>query len=146
MFRAGVLAFVLVFDVRCLCYYILYIILLYIIYYTIISYTIHSFSPILSPLPSLPSQSISSSPLLSPPLTIIYLPSLPPNPILLFLFPFLSSPIYPSSLLIPSSPPLLFLYSHPLIHSIRVGIWISLFIFSPHPRQSDPSCFIGVDG
>ena len=29
--------------------------------------------------------------------------------------------------------------------SIRVGIWISLFIFQTHPTF-DPACFIGVDG
>ena len=32
-----------------------------------------------------------------------------------------------------------------LIHSIRVGIWIHLFINNPI-QQSDPACFIGVDG
>ena len=52
---------------------------------------------------------------------------------------FCSHPILFSSLLI-----------H-LIQSIRVGIWISLFIFFLSPSQifqgqSDPACFIGVDG
>ena len=49
----------------------------------------------------------------------------------LLLFPLLPSPL-PSSLLLS------------IIPRILVGTWIHLFIFPI--RQSDPACFIGVDG
>ena len=60
-----------------------------------------------------------------------------PNPFFLSLLP--SSHTHPHSHL-PSN-----------IHSIRVGTWIRLFIFSSDlssisSKQTDPACFIGVDG
>ena len=132
MFWAGV-------DVRCyIVYYIHYYILYYyiLLYYYIIHYTYIYYYYILYLI-------LYSSPLLS----------------LLFLFPsYSSSPHLYSSILPFSSPPsLLFFpilispssqypYLFPiLIQSIRVGIWIHLFIFNPH-QQFDPACFIGVDG
>ena len=109
-------------------YYILYII--HIISYYILYYTLLFFSSLL-PLP------ISSLPFSS---------HLPYNSIL-SLFLFLSHPIsssFPFPILFLYNP--LFFCSNQLIHSIRVGTWIDLFIFLPLSRQSDPACFIGVDG
>ena len=62
-----------------------------------------------------------------------------------FSLPFLPYSSIPS--LFPSHPSLL-LPSFPilLIHSIRVGTYIHLFIFSTSINNSDPACFIGVDG
>ena len=79
---------------------------------------------------SLPSQTIIPLPSSLPFITLLF------SSIHLPLFfqsslPFLPFPIYPIPILI--------------IQSIRVGIWISLFIFNPH-QQFDPACFIGVDG
>ena len=117
-------------DVRCIFYYyilyIVYYIILYIIHillllYLILSYTILFFSSDLSPLfPSYSPPHLSSSLLL-----------------------FLSSSVLYSPIFLPSPP------SNSLIQSIRVGIWIHLFIFSSdHPNipKFDPACFIGVDG
>ena len=83
--------------------------------------------------------SLLSSSFLFPSLPFLYSPSLPSS------FPISSSllsssnpnPLQSSSALIP------------LIHSIRVGSSISLFIFQSHLsniQESDPACFIGVDG
>ena len=56
-----------------------------------------------------------------------------------------------SSSHLPNIPLPLPFYSPPLIHSIRVGTYLYLFIFSSDlsnipNQQSDPACFIGVDG
>ena len=99
VFRAGV-------DVRCLCYYILYIIYYIIIYY-ILYYSLLFYPFLYSPF-------LSFYPLFS---------SLPYSPLFSS-----SSSLYSSVLL-----PILIYLS---IQSIRVGIWISLFIFhknlTPH--------------
>ena len=121
----------------------------------IISYTIlscSSYSSIPSFLPLLPILFLFISSLPPLPLLQIYLPfflSFPYSHL-----PFPSSPLLPP--ILPSSPlPLLpiFLPSLPLfslIHSILVGTYIYLFIFNHNlpiaNQQSDPACFIGVDG
>ena len=107
-----------------------YIIILYIIYY-IIYYIIFYYYYILSYLILYSSFPLFLSspiyPLLFPIFLLIYLPF--PSPLLPFLIPilFFYNPLFSSS-----------------IQSIRVGSSISLFIFPI--RQSDPACFIGVDG
>ena len=126
-FRAGerLLTFELVLTLGV----ILYIILLYIIYYTIIYYILYIYIYIYIyiyyyilyyPLPSSVLLLLSS-----------HLPNIPlPLPSLL---PLLS---------------LLFLPNIPLIQSIRVGVYCWILISQTHLpiRQSDPACFIGVDG
>ena len=116
-------------------YYILYIILLYIyIYYYYILYILYlilSFSFCSSSLPS-PSLPIFCSPLLF--LSFLLFP------LILFLFPLLSL-FHLSSPLLLLFPILIYLS----IQSIRVGIWISLFMFD-RVGCFDPACFIGVDG
>ena len=78
---------------------------------------------------------------------LLYLILSSSNPLFLFpfLFLFFCSPhlFFPSPLPLPS-----IFFSHPNIsfHSIRVGIWIHLFIFFQYSGQFDPACFIGVDG
>ena len=106
-------------------YYIIiyYILLLYLILYSSLPLL---FSPFLSHLPL---------PILFSSLTIILLP--------IYLIPLSSSQAHP---LLPSSSDLLSLYN-PLIQSIRVGIWISLFMFHQYRFWFrlcfDPACFIG---
>ena len=106
------------FDVWCLCYYT-------IIYYTytIISYILY----LILYYTLLLSSSLSSSPLrfFSPPYLLPILPSY----ILLFLIPSSLIPILYNLLLIYSSLPPHSHPNHPLIHSIRVGTYIYLFIF-----------------
>ena len=130
------------FDVRCYIVYYYYYILLYIIYYiiyytyTYILYIIYYYYYIIYyilyyTLPSLPFPSIFPPPLLfSPFLSPLSPNTLPliPNHRIHFLFPFLSSVLLP-----------ILIYLS--IQSIRVGIWISLFIFQTHPRIIWPRMF-----
>ena len=121
--------FVLVFDVRCLCYYILLYIIYYIILYlihillsyiTIISYTLYilSYTILIISYIILFSSSDLFSSIPSP---LLFLPPLLP--------PYIPLPPLPNPLI-----PLLFYLSLPLlIQSIRVGTWISLFIFQQYP-------------
>ena len=95
-------------DVRC---YIITIIILYLI----ISYTILFF----------PSDLFSSLPLL-----ILSLLSSPLHLLPSFLLPLLSLPLLLFYLLLP--------LPIPLIQSIRVGIWISLFMFDPIQEYLTP--------
>ena len=125
------------FDVWYILYYILYLIL----YSTLLPILLSSltFLPIFSSPPllllssSLPIYLLLSKPLFLSPLT--FSSSILPFPIYLLLFP--------SLLISPSHPQIPF-----LIQSIRVGIWISLFIFQDIPllfrSQSSSGILVGI--
>jgi hypothetical protein len=147
----GVLCFELVFDIRCLCYYILYYTIIhyyyYILYTIIISYT----SLLLIPSPLI-SSFFSSLPIPFP--YIFYLLSFP----ILFSslpFHFCSSIllILIQSILVGTYIYLFIFFQYifsssssslipPLIHSILVDTYIYLLILFPH-QQTDPAHFIG---
>jgi len=135
------------------CYY--YILYYYYTYTITIIIFIHILLLLLYIILSFSSVLFSSLPLLFSllPYLFIYIPSPNPSPL---------PQIYSSlSLLFHTNHPIhsilvgtsirLFIFSDipllplPNIHSILVGTWIGLFIFQTH-QQSDPACFIGVDG
>ena len=127
VFRAGVMC------LTCgVVLYLIHILLLYYILYIII--LLSSSFPVSSPSPPLP------PPYFPPQYSFYTCRYLPVLIYVLFLFPLLLFPHpFPSIFCSFPSLPL------PLIQSIRVGTSLGLFIFPPH-RQSDPACFIGVDG
>ena len=145
-------------DVRCLCFVLVIdvwcyitIIILYIILF--LFYLILYSSPLLIYLLFFPSSSYSSI------FLSFLLPLLPFFSFLFLPIPLrLSFPEYVSALtygylysftIFQDNPLLIYLpFFSPnlLIQSIRVGSSISLFIFNHPFPNSDPACFIGVDG
>ena len=145
---------------------ILYYILLYIIYYTIIIYyIIHtllytiSYTILFLPFSSFPSSSLPSNqsppfpPLLSQSSSLYSSPYNPHQSLytcrylhtLIYIVLFYSHLLFRYSSNPSHLPPLLFI----LTHSIRVGTYLRLFIFNPHPTilpKFDPAQTNGVDG